>query len=69
MTKAKLAILEKAFGAEVENRLPFQSKSKLATSLWADGYLKSMTVHFGNVSVEGWQLTHLGRYTYCETCK
>ncbi len=74
MNKAGLKVLEQAFAAEIEDRLPFQSRSALAHKLAADGYLQPMEINyrpdrFGAVVVKGWQLTHLGRITYCETCK
>lgn len=73
MNKRELAVLEKAFEAEINDRLPFQTRSKLAAWLERDGYLQPMTVeysdNFGAMTVKGWQLTHLGRLTYCATCK
>ena len=63
-----MKILEQAFCAEVENRLPFQTRSVLADTLEVNGYLQRMEVMFGNVKVKGWQLTHLGHITYCASC-
>lgn len=72
-TKAEMKMLERAFAAEVENRLPFQSRSEIAHRLARDGYLQPMAVEypadrFGSITVRGWQLTHLGRLTYCMSC-
>lgn len=71
MRKADLRLLEKVFNAEIYDKLPFQSK--------AGGYQKLAElgmVEFGEivlpgrfpVTVSGWYLTHLGRYTYCKAC-
>lgn len=76
MNKAGMKLLEQAFAAEVENRLPFQSRSMMAHKLAQDGYLQPMETWFrsykpgslGPVLVKGWQLTHLGRLTYCASC-
>lgn len=73
MTKAELKMLERAFAAEIEDRLPFQSRSQLAFDLAAEGLLQPMQVdfkadRFGPIVVKGWQLTHLGRMTYCVSC-
>lgn len=73
VTKAELKVLERAFSAEIEQRLPFQTKSKLAAKLTTQGYLATMTDTIGSgpfaVTVTGYALTHLGRMTYCATCE
>ncbi len=69
--KAHIAALEKVFAAEIDGRLPFQSKAKIYRELQEDGYLEEMTRVFGgrfSVTVQGFQLTELGRLTYCLTC-
>ena len=72
MTKAELNALEKVFAAEIDNRLPFQSKAKIFQRLCDDGYLQPMERRFGagwsSINVTGYQLTHLGRLTYCASC-
>lgn len=73
MTKAELSVLEKAFSAEVERRLPFQSRSEIAHRLAKEGYLQPMEITVGAgtrfpVVVKGFQLTHAGRLAYCITC-
>lgn len=72
MTKAELAALGKVFAAEINGRLPFQSKAKIFSYLQNDGLLEPMTRHFGAgrfaVTVTGYQLTHAGRIAYCESC-
>lgn len=64
--------LEKVFAAEIDNRLPFQSKAKVFRSLCDDGYLEPMNRKFGHdrfsITVTGYQLSHLGRLTYCASC-
>ena len=71
-TKGELAMLEKLFGAEIEGRL-LQSRSQMMLRLVAKGYAESaeFTVavdRFGPMKVKGYQLTHLGRLTYCASC-
>jgi hypothetical protein len=72
MTKAKLAALEKVFAAEIDNRLPFQSKAKIYQQLQDDGYLEPMERRFAGdrfgVVVTGYQLSHAGRLEYCLSC-
>jgi len=72
MTKAELGALERVFAAEIDNRLPFQSKGKIFSRLCDDGYLEPMERNFGHnrfgVVVKGYQLTHMGRLTYCMSC-
>lgn len=72
MTKAEMNALEKVFAAETNDRLPFQSKAKIYQSLCSGGYLETMNRKFDHdrfgVVVAGYQLTHLGRITYCASC-
>lgn len=71
-TKAVLKALEQVFGAEVEGRLPFQSKARIYTDMQVDGLVEPMSRTFGTrpsaVVVEGWQLTHRGRLIYSSSC-
>ncbi len=70
-TKAELAALEKVFAAEIDGRLPFQSKAKIFQRLAEDGYLAPMERKFGGqfpMTVRGYELTHAGRITYCASC-
>lgn len=78
MNKKELAVLEKAFDAEVRDALRgegfglIQTRSKLAVELVEKGMLQKKTVKLGGrfpVTVEGYELTHAGRIAYCETCK
>lgn len=72
MTKAELNALGKVFAAEIDGRLPFQSKAKVFSRLCDDGYLGPMERKYGSgtfaVNVTGYQLTHLGRLSYCASC-
>ena len=74
-SKKVLQALEKVFAAEVEGRLPFQSRAKVYSSLCDDGLLEPMTMVLGGqsdrfpVTMSGYQLTHAGRITYCESCR
>ena len=68
----RLKALEKVWAAEIENRLPFQSKAKIYKSLEEDGLVAPMNLilhgdRFGTV-ISGWQLTHAGRLFYCSSC-
>ena len=60
-----MKMLEKVWWAEVQGRLPFQSKSRQIKSLEAKGLIERMTVYISGCTVEGWQPTHSGRYHYC----
>ena len=65
---AELKWLEKVWMAEVENRLPFQTKSAIMKRLQADGLVERLKITLGGwppVTVDGWQLTHAGRFYYC----
>lgn len=72
-TKAELNALEKVFAAEIEDRLPFQSKAKIFRRLCENGYLEPMERRFagdrfGAIIVSGYQLSHAGRLEYCLSC-
>lgn len=72
-TKAEIKALERVFAAEIEGRLPFQSRAKIYWRLFDDGLVEPMVRNFGvgpwgNLTVTGWQLTHAGRYLYCSSC-
>lgn len=73
MTKKHLKLLEKVFAAEIEGRLPYQSKAKGYKELEELDLVAWGTVTLGGggfpVTVSGWYLTHSGRYAYCESCK
>jgi hypothetical protein len=70
--KRHLDALEKVFHAEIEARLPFQSKARVFQELADLGLLESMERKFGTgwtgITVTGWQLTHAGRFLYCSSC-
>lgn len=73
-TKAELAALERVFTAEIEGRLPFQSKARIYQRMADEGLIEPMKRAFGAgerfpVTVTGWQLTHAGRITYCDSCR
>lgn len=68
-----IAALEKVFAAEIEGRLPFQSRAKIYQKLCDAGMLEPMQRVVGGppfpVTISGYQLTHAGRFAYCESCK
>lgn len=72
--KTEIAALERVFAAEIENRLPFQSKARIYQKLLNAGLVEPMEKIFGvgtrfPVTVMGWQLTHAGRILYCSACE
>jgi hypothetical protein len=68
MSKSVFSLLDRVFGAEVEGRLPYQTKSKLARELEEFGYLEFGSEKMGIVSVSGYYLTLAGRMAYCQAC-
>ena len=79
MSRAEFKMLERIFTAEVDHafrkaRVPycFQSKAKIMQTLEEKGLVESVSFRVGNdalaCTVEGWQLSHLGRLTYCASC-
>lgn len=71
--KKTISALEKVFAAEIEDRLPFQSKAAIYRQLCEDGLIESMERklggdRFGPITVTGYQLTHAGRFLYCSSC-
>ena len=70
-TKATIQALERVWAAEIEGRLPYQSKARVYEKLRDEGLVETMQRHFGGrfaVTVTGWQLTHAGRLLYCSNC-
>lgn len=71
MKKQELAILERAFEAEVNGALCahgihlLQTKSKVAKRLMEEGYLNFTSLKFQGMTISGYELTHAGRLTYC----
>lgn len=72
MKRQDLAVLEKIFAAEIAGRLPAQIKSKRLADLEKSGHVVQVEGTLPGrfpVRIHGWCLTHLGRITYCESCK
>lgn len=69
MAKSSFNMLGKVFSAEIEGRLPYQTKSKLAGEMEDFGYLQYGSELMGMVTVSGYYLTHAGRAAYCEACR
>ena len=79
MTARELALLERAFDAEVRAAILhhvthlIQLRGKLADNLVADGLLRKTSTQLrgfsGTVTISGYELTELGRLTYCMTCE
>ncbi len=74
MDKKRLGLLEKAYAAEVNsarqgNQLHFmQTKAALAETMVEEGLLAKCKVQISGATVEGYELTHVGRMSYCMTC-
>jgi hypothetical protein len=73
VSKTELKWLEKVWAAEVEGRLPLQSRAAIYKRLEDRGLVERMKVEyppdrFGPIVVEGWGLTHAGRFVYCSSC-
>lgn len=74
MNKRERDALERIWIAEVNDRLPLQSKAKIFRDLESEGLVQTWTRsfgvdHFGELKVTGWALTHAGRYLYCSACE
>lgn len=73
MNKRTLDFLEKVYAAEIDGAISkglglFQTNSKLAKKLEAEGYLVKERVTLGGrfpVYCDGYRLTLLGNFTYC----
>lgn len=68
MKKRHYKALERVFAAEIERRLPLQSKALVYEELERLGFVKLDTEQMGIVKVSGWYLTQLGRLAYCAEC-
>ena len=77
MNKREIAILEKAYDAEVASALSksgmhlMQTKSKLADKLVEGGFLRKASIRMRGpwpCTVEGYELTDAGRMAYCVMC-
>jgi hypothetical protein len=72
-TKRVLAALEKVFAAEIEDRLPFQSRAKIYDDLCEEGLVQRMERILGTrwpaLRVEGYALTQRGHMEFCMSCK
>ncbi len=80
MNKRELAFLERLFEAEIANGLGERwtdivqlGASKLVAKLEADGLIQPAQVMAGSgpfaVRVDGYVLTHAGRFAYCANCE
>jgi len=71
-SKATIKALERIFSREIDGRLPFQSRAKIYEKLEQEGLVSRMSRTFGGrfpCTVYGYELTHLGRLTYCRSCE
>lgn len=73
VNKRELALLERAFAAEIQAALEggpglIQPKGKLIDKLVADGLLCHVSETLSGhppITLRGYELTHLGRFVYC----
>ncbi|EAA3830262.1 hypothetical protein JGI24_000137 [Salmonella enterica] len=71
MNKKQLAILEKAWDAQIscalkEQTLPIiQTKSKIAMQLCDDGFLDEVEITHQMVTFKGYEINHYGIAAYC----
>jgi hypothetical protein len=74
MNKKDLDLLELAFSAEIGAALEggprlMQTKATArADALAAEGLLSKCVEFWRGVKIEGYELTHAGRFAYCSTC-
>ena len=75
MDSKRMKLLERAYTAEVNSALAghrlhmMQTKSALAETMVEEGYLAKCKVKVSGATVEGYELTHVGRMTYCMECE
>jgi hypothetical protein len=74
VNKKDIAILARAYECEVYGALmhkpsTMQTKSARVDALVADGLLAPCVEVWRGIRIEGYELTHAGRFAYCETCK
>lgn len=75
MNKKDLALLERAFEAEINAAIegsprPMQTRATArASALVADGLLAKCVEVWRGIKIEGYELTHAGRFAYCLTCE
>lgn len=77
MNKQELALLEKAFCAEINAAMNqgihlLQTKARLAEKMVNEGYLEKVALKRNacglTMTVTGYELTHRGRIAYCQSC-
>lgn len=75
VNKKDVALLEKAFSTEISAALqgsPRLMQTKATTradALVADGLLTKCVEFWRGIRIEGYELTHAGRFAYCATCE
>jgi hypothetical protein len=75
MDSKRLKLLERAYGAKIDAALMghglhmMQTKAALAKTMVKEGYLVACKATVSGATVEGYELTHVGRMAYCMTCE
>lgn len=72
MNSKDLALLERAFVAEIASAINgsprvMQTRSKRVGALVAEGYLAPYVQVWRGIKIDGFELTHAGRFAYCVT--
>lgn len=75
MNQKDIALLERAFKTEIlaalegTPRLMQTKATARADALVADGLLTKCVEFWRGIKIEGYELTHAGRFAYCATCE
>lgn len=75
MDSKRLKLLERAYGAEIDAAMighglhMMQTNAALAKTMVEEGYLAECKVTVSGTTIEGYELTHVGRLAYCMTCE
>ncbi len=75
VNKKDMALLERAFEAEIgaalegKPRLMQTKATARADALVVDGLLTKCVEFWRGIKIEGYELTHAGRFAYCAACE
>ena len=75
MDSKRLKLLELAYAAEINAALSghglhmMQTKAALAETMVEEGYLAKCKAKISGATVQGYELTHVGRMAYCMECE
>ena len=75
MDSKRMKLLERAYEAEIFAAIGshglhmVQTKAALAETMVEEGYLAKCKTTLHGATIEGYELTHVGRMAYCMTCE